>query len=178
MLAKNAKMPIFYDSTTWRKQQQHERREIYMVVIMMHVTLLLVSLRLNYSPPSHSEIFFYIESSLLLQFFTPNMSKNVYKDFPIILFLSLFFLQPKQMCKIIPSKTVQVNNCKSWYNMQKRAINCKQIADKQLSMHTHKPDRKYFSMWLTRQHIHCDFGYDYWFTKTHTMPWLTALKQE
>jgi hypothetical protein len=59
----------FDDDEKTRTTYKKDEKEIYMVVIMMHVTLLLVSLRLNYSPPSHSEIFFYIkyaESSLHL----------------------------------------------------------------------------------------------------------------
>ena len=84
-----------------------------MVVIMMHVTLLLVSLRLNYSPPSHSEIFFlykYAESSLhLLILQTPNKSRKKCMQRILTLFyytnVLFFFALPKQMCKIIPSKT-------------------------------------------------------------------------
>lgn len=103
-----------------------------MVVIMMHVTLLLVSLRLNYSPPSHSEIFFYILShpNIFLSF-----QENVYKDFPTTttVFVFVFFATQTNVQNYSFQLTVQVNNCKTDIC---KSYNCKQIADTALSTHT------------------------------------------
>lgn len=76
-----------------------------MVVIMMHVTLLLVSLRLNYSPPSHSEIFFYILSHPNNTFTTSplptSVEENVYKDFPTTtVFVFVFFATQTKCAKL------------------------------------------------------------------------------
>jgi len=104
LLAKNAKMPIFYDSTTWRKQQQHERREIYMVVIMMHVTLLLVSLRLNYSPPSHSEIFFILSHPYFYNSSHPICRRMYIRISLLYCFWVCFFCNPNKCAKLFLPK--------------------------------------------------------------------------
>lgn len=173
----------------WRKeQQQQERRERNLHGCNNDACNLIISIfKAKLLTPISFRNFFYINAESSLHLLYPrhpiSRGKCMQRILTLFYYTNVLFFCITQtnvqnysfqnlLCRWIIKK-----NCKA--DIFARAINCKQIADKNSSARTHKPDRKYFSiMWLTRQHKHCDFGYDYWFTKTHTMPWLTALKQE